>query len=220
MNPENIALLAFFVTVAVAAFLYFRPKFISEGFTTIAIDDATAPKCFLRDAEAQQLIAMFSSVRSLPPASEQATAYAELKVILQKLLCIDADVSGAGMGPYSTYQLPYATSHDIEPAASFVGRCIRNAVRSNDIEMTMGKFEDRATELLHTLCANKSAFDAAHTKFRNILARSTRNISEYCLKEKNSIDRPAGPRDPGYFEPAELQTYREYKISGNGVQYI
>lgn len=220
MNPENMVLVAFFVTIAVAIFLYFRPKFINEGFTTIAIDEATAPKCFLRDAEAQELIGMFASVRSLPPAHESAMALAELKIILQKLLCIDADVSGAGMGPYSTYQLPYATSHDVEPAASFVGRCLRNAVRTTDIEMSMGKFEDRATELLHVLCADKAGFDVANKKFRNILTRATRNISEYCLKEKNSLDRPAGARDPGYFEPASLQTFREYKISGNGVQYI
>jgi hypothetical protein len=216
MNALNIALIAFFITAAIAVILYFRPRFFSEGFTTIAIDDATAPKCFLRDANAQKLISMFAEVRNMPPASEKAMAYAELRLIIQKMLCIDADLAGAGMGPYSTYQLPYATAHDIEPAANFVGRCLRNAVRSRDIEVAMGKFEDRGNVLLRTLEAPPAARDL----FRAIILSATRNISEYCLKEKNSLDRPAGVRDPGYYEPPSVSGLREYKISANGVQWI
>ncbi len=217
---SNMALIAFFVTAAIAIFLYFRPHFLSEGFTTIAIDDVSAPKCFLRDAEAQELLAMFRDAKMMAPASEPAMTLAELTLILQKILCIDADVTGSGMGPYSTYQLPYATAHDIEPAASFVGRCIRNAVRSRDIEVAMGKFEDRGVELLHTLCADKARFDAAHIKFRNILIRATRSISDICLKPKNSLDTPAGVRDPGYYEPPQLQELRPYQIVGGGKQWI
>lgn len=218
----NIALVAFFITLAIAVFFYFRPHFISEGFTTIAIDDVTAPKCFLRDAEAQQLVTEFASIKKLPPASEPAMALAEFTLILQKLLCIDADLAGSGMGPYSTFQLAYATAHDIEPAASFVGRCMRNAVRSRDIEMAMGKFEDRGMELLPQMCGGDAArCEAAKTKFHNIVMRATRNISEYCLKEKASLDRPAGARDPAFYNPGGLaDSSREYTISGGGVQYI
>lgn len=217
----NVALIAFFVTLMIAVFFYFRPRFINEGFTTIAIDGVSAPKCFLRDAEAQELIAMFRPVHQMAPSSEPAMALKELTLILQKALCIDADVTGSGMGPYSTYELPYATAHDIEPAASFVGRCIRNAVRPRDIEVAMGKFEDRGTELLQTLAgATQSSFDAAHKKFRNVIMRATRNISDVCLKPKNSLDTPAGPRDPGFYEPPQLQELRPYQIVGGGKQWI
>lgn len=217
----NIALVGFFVVVIIGALVYFRPRFFSEGFTTIAIDGATAPKCFLRDADAQKLISKFADVRALPPASEKAMALAELTLILQKMLCIDADITGAGMGPYSTYQLPYATAHDIEPAAEFVNRCLKNAVRSRDIEVAMGKFEDRGNELLNVLCGGTKEHAENVALFRGILTRATRNISEYCLKPKNSLDAPAGPRDPGYFDPGSAASdARPYEISGGGKQWI
>ena len=217
----NIALSAFFVVVVIGALVYFRPRFFSEGFTTIAIDDATAPKCFLRDADAQKLISKFVAVRDMPPASPKAMALAELTLILQKMLCIDADITGAGMGPYSTYQLPFATAHDIEPAAEFVNRCLKNAVRSRDIEVAMGKFEDRGNELLDVLCGGTPEHAANKELFRGILLRATRNISDYCLKPKNSLDKPAGARDPGYYDPgSSASDARPYEISGGGKQWI
>jgi hypothetical protein len=217
----NIALAAFFVVVVIGALVYFRPRFFSEGFTTIAIDGETAPKCFLRDADAQRLISKFAAVRSMPPASDKAMALAELTLIIQKMLCIDADITGAAMGPYSTYQLPYATAHDIEPAAEFVNRCLKNAVRSRDIEMAMGKFEDRGYELLNTLCGGTAEHKANVDLFRGIAQRAGRNISEYCLKPKNSLDRPAGPRDPAYNDPgSSASDARPYEISGGGKQWI
>jgi hypothetical protein len=217
----NIALAAFFVVVVVGIIVYFRPRFFSEGFTTIAIDEASAPKCFLRDADAQRLISKFAALRSLPPASEKAMALAELTLILQKMLCIDADITGAAMGPYSTYQLPYATAHDIEPAAEFVNRCLKNAVRSRDIEVAMGKFEDRGNELLDVLCGGTPEHTANKDLFRGIVLRATRNISDSCLKPKNSLDAPAGPRDPAYFDSGNVaNNARPYTISGGGRQWI
>lgn len=213
-SMETFLLISFFVLMLIGLILYFRPAFLREGFTTVAIEENTLPKCFLRDADAQELIARLNTqVRGLPPASEQVVAFEEFKLILQKLLCVDADVTGAGMGPFTTYALPFVTAHDIEPVANFVGRCLRNAVRSEDIEIMIDKLERRGNELLAILSS-----DAA--QFHTIVARAARNISEYCLKEKHSIDTPAGPRDPGYYVPPQLQTYREYSIRGNGTQYI
>jgi hypothetical protein len=217
----NIAIAAFFVVAVVGMLIYFRPRFFSEGFTTIAIDGETAPKCFLRDADAQRLIAKFTAVRSMPPASPKAMALAELTLILQKMLCIDADITGAAMGPYSTYQLPFATAHDIEPAAEFVNRCLKNAVRSRDIEVAMGKFEDRGYELLDDLCGGTPEHQVNKDLFRGIVQRATRNISEYCLKPKNSLDTPASARDPGYYDPgSSASDARPYQISGGGKQWI
>ena len=217
-NMTNIAIIAFFITLVIAMVLYFRPHFLNtEGFTTIAIDDVSAPKCFLRDADAQKLIMKFAHIkRNAPPNCPKAMALAELTQILQKVLCIDADLAGAGMGPYSTYQLAYATAHDIEPAANFVNRCLRNAVRSRDIEEVMTKFENRGNILLEILEADRDA----KSLFHGILLRTGRVISEYCLKEKASLDHPAGVRDPGYYEPPALDSLSEYEIAGSGKQWI
>lgn len=178
------------------------------------------PKCLIRDADAQQLLAMFQGLKIVSPASDAAMAYEELKLILQKLLCIDADITGSGAGPYSTYQLPFATAHDIEPAASFVGRCVRNAVRERDITMAMEKFETRGKALIESMCADAEQRKAAHAKFHAIVTRVTRAITEKCLTEKASMDHPAGPRDPGYYTPPKLEEHAEYSIFGGEKQYI
>jgi hypothetical protein len=214
------ALIAFFVVLAIGIFLYFKPRFLSEGFTTIALDEKTMPKCFTRDSEAQDLLILLNHGANAPANSEQGMAYSELKLILEKMLCIDADITGSGAGVYSTYQLPYATSHDIEPAASFVNRCVRNAVQSRDIEVAFGKFEDRGAELINTMCESKEQQKAAQDKFHSIVARTIQAISKNCLTSKDNMDKPAGPRDPGYFMPAALESLRPYEISGGSPQYI
>jgi len=220
MDPMTVALAAFLIAVAIGLFLYFRPKFIREGFVTIALDNETHPKCLMRDAEAQELLHKFQGFSVTSPNSTHGEAYAEFKLILQKMLCIDADITGSGAGTYSTYNLPFATAHDIEPAASFVGRCVKRAARSRDVTVAMDKFEERGLALLKTLCFDEKDRKAAATKFHNIVSRVSRNIMRACLMEKASLDTPAGPRDPGYYAPPELKQLHEFTLSGDAPQYI
>lgn len=222
MDLLTIAFGAFFVALAIGIFLYFRPHYLNkvEGFATLALDNETMPKCLLRDAGAQNFLAQFQAFGVTSPNSTQGESYAELKLIVQKLLCMDADITGSAAGPYSTYSLPFATAHDLEPLANFVGRCTRHTVRSKDIEMTMDKFESRGLELINTLCFDEPQRKAASSQFHSIVERVTRNISRACLTEKASLDIPAGVRDPGYYTPSELQSLGSFTTSGNVKQYI
>ena len=218
MDMFQVALAAFAVVLAIGLFFYVRPGFLHEGFATIALDGETMPKCFLRDAEAQQILKELRGSFPKQPSVDVGVAHAELVLILQKVLCIDADVSGSGAGPYSTYQMPFATAHDIEPAASFVGRCVRHAIRDRDLEMAMDKFEGRGKELIAHLCEGPQR-KKVMTMFHNVVARATRNIATKCMTPKASLDTPAGPRDPGYFEPAKVQELQPYTIQGT-YQYF
>jgi hypothetical protein len=208
-----VAIIGFLVALAIAIFLYFRPKFISEGFTTIAIDGETIPKCLLRDTEAQYLLKQFQSMKQINPTADSIAAYDELTLILQKVLCMDADVTGPAAGPYSTFKLPFANSHDIEPVASIVGRCVRKSTRERDIEMMMDKFNSRGTELINRLCDNNTKGSAV-TSFRNILARMGKTITAACVAPKTTLDTPPGARDPGYYEPESVKNFSPYTIMG------
>lgn len=209
---------AYLILLAIALFLYFRPKFISEGFTTIAIEGETMPKCLLRDTEAQYLLKRLQAMKKINPTAESAQIYDELKLILQKVLCMDADITGPAAGPYSTYQFPFATSHDVEPVASLVGRCIRNSARERDIEMTMDKFNSRGSTLIQQICDNDNKGPAL-TSFQNILGRISKSITKVCVSPKANLDRPQGPRDPGYYEPESVKNFTPYTIMGE-KQYI
>ncbi len=224
MDDESwlrIAMYAFLVCTIIAAVLYLYPRFftgamiadkIKEGFTTTAVDSDTMPRCFIRDLEAQELIADLSTaVKGMPPGSDRYVKYDEFKLIVQKALCIDADVTGLGTGTYSTYGLPFNTHHDMEPVASFVGRCLRNAVRDRDLELTFGKLQDRGNELLREICPNEETRAKAYTMFHNIMARSLQHTTKACMQPRATMDVPAGKRDPGYFTPVALTNLSEYK---------
>jgi hypothetical protein len=215
----TLATYAFLVVLAIGIVLYLRPRFMAEGFTTVAIEGETMPRCLARDPESQALLAQLYSKSAVNSAAGEA--YEEFKLILQKLLCIDADITGAGAGIYSTYQLPYATAHDIEPAANFVGRCVRNAVRERDVAMVLEKFESRGNVLLKTMCSGDSA--AVNTNiatFNRIVKRIGASITSKCLMEKANMDVPAGPRDPGYYIPNNVEELGEYTIFGGSPQYL
>jgi hypothetical protein len=210
---------AFLVVVAIGIVLYLRPWFVREGFVTVAIEGEIMPRCLTRDPDSQALLAqLYTKAAPNTPAGE---AYAEFKLILQKLLCIDADITGAGAGAYSTYQLPYATAHDIEPAANFVGRCVRNAVRENDVFMVLEKFESRGNTLLNIICGGDSAGkNTAITAFNSIIKRIGLRITSKCLMQKATLDTPAGIRDPGYYESPKIEDLHEYTLFGGSPQYL
>jgi len=208
------------VFLALALIAYLRPTVLSEGFTTIAIESNTIPKCVFRSPEAQQLLtAMYALVKNAPPASPKAMAYQEFKTIIEKVLCIDADITGLGSGPYSTYQLPFETQQDIVPAADFVGRCLRNGVNKRDIEVQYAKYMDRGTVLLQTIATNPALAKQAVQQFNSIARKSAKAISFVCLSGNATLDGPAGPRDPGYYSPPGLKELGPYKIFG-GFQYF
>ena len=215
----QIAGVFFVILIIVGTYLYFRTRGYNkttEGFATIALDGEAMPKCFLRNVDAQNLLARFQAQKIVSPNTDAGMAYDELKLILQKALCIDADITGTAMGPYSTYQLPFATMHDMEPVASFVSRCTRQAVRERDIELTIGKLQSRGEELIKRLCVDKKTAASAVQDFGLILRNVKDRISARCLEGKATpISHPLGVRDPGYFESEAVKELSPYQITGD-----
>lgn len=190
-----------------------------EGFSTIAADRELMPRCFTRDADAQAILLALKPAKAVDP-----DAFGELSLILQKMLCVDADVTGAGVGGYQSFQLPFVTQHDLEPAASLVGRCLKGALRSRDLELTIDKWEKRGAVLIQSLAGclqggGEAVRSECQTRFRTVTKRAARTIGQACTSARVSMDIPAGPRDPGYTIPKGLEEQGPYAIRGE-VQYI
>lgn len=217
MDTLQIALIGLIIILVVAFIYYTNPMFLTQtdGFTTIAVEATKFPKCLVRSYDAQELLQqLHAGVKTSLPSSDAAMAYDELKLIVQKALCMDADITGMGAGPYTTYALPYNTQHDIEPVASFVGRCLRNAVRTQDIDVLFDKLQTRGNELIEVICTTKESRQRAFTLFQKVLNISASQISSVCLKPQPVMDIPPGVRDPGYFLPPELTRLSDYKEYG------
>ena len=219
MDPLPYAGILFLILIGMSLFFYLRPKYLSEGFAVIALDGETMPKCFTRSVEAQGILKKLYPMKQAAPASKEAMAYNELKLILEKILCIDADITGLGAGPYQTYQLPFATQHDIEPPASFVGRCLKKALRARDIEVEFMKLNDRGNILIDTLSYDDAEREQIRADFKNLIVKTAHNIAFICLSEKANLDRPKGARDPGYYVPHFELEQGPYEIKGQ-FQYF
>jgi hypothetical protein len=200
----NLSMVGFLLLFFVTVLLYLYPTFLKEieGFSTIAVDPVYSPKCFARDAEAQRLLA--EVVNAIPNTPEGIQWVDEFRLILTKLLCIDADITGSGSGVYSTVDLKFNTFHDMEPVANFVGRCLKRSLKERDIKLTLEKLETRGAELLKgSTGVEKAQRDVWVSSLHNIATRTSQAIRRVCLTPIASLDRPTGPRDPGFYDTAK-----------------
>jgi hypothetical protein len=213
----NLSMVGFLLLFFVTVLLYVYPNFLKEieGFSTIAVDPVYSPKCFARDAEAQRLLA--EVVNAQPSTPEGIQWVDEFRLILTKLLCIDADITGSGSGVYSTVDLQFNTFHDMEPVANFVGRCLNRSLKERDIKLTLEKLETRGAELLKGYTGvDKTQRDLWVASLHNIATRTSQAIHRICLTPMASLDRPAGPRDPGFYDTAKgLSKPAPYEETGN-----
>lgn len=180
----------------------FPPSERKEGFSSPEISPG-APKCIYRNADAQVLLGLF------PPCSDpnkaptdDAQDRSELVLILNKLTCLDADATNAGVGGYNTLKLPYRTSHDSEPLANFIGRCLNNGTKERDVEIVVDKYDKRGKILINQI-SNRVGMDpkAAHENYNALITTTLKSLMSNCLAKRSSLDTPFGPRDPGYSTP-------------------
>jgi hypothetical protein len=210
------AILIFSVLIAViAAGLYFRmyPKFPPtaryENFANPAVAP-DEPTCVHRSADAQVLMGLFKQCPKRSP-TEDATDREELALILNKLTCLDADVTNNGVNGYNTLKLPYNTSHDAEPLTNFVGRCLNNGTRSRDLEIVIDRFEKRGKTLIENL-SRRMDIDSKEplVHFAEVIKTTMNALTTNCLAHHSSLDRPYGPRDPGFTVPYSVDRLAPY----------
>ena len=183
-----------------------------ENFSSPAISP-NDPTCVKRNTDAQALLRMFPQCDSdYKSPSEDALNRVELKLILNKLTCLDADVTNSGVAGYNTLQLKFNTSHDTEPITNFVGRCLNGGARTRDIDIIMAKYESRGNELIASL-ARRLKVDPrpAFSRFRNVRSVTNDSLINNCKMKRASLDIPAGVRDPGYSIPFSIEKLAPFK---------
>lgn len=174
----------------------------AEGFATAAVNSIYMPACVERSTDAQQLLTRISS---FPPENTDA---AELRMLISKLCCYDADISSPSAGMIRTLKFQFRTSQDTEPASSFVGRCLRNAVKERDIEIVIDKLHARGRELIGILLG---ACPDANREFESVVAKTKAAMMTFCIMKQPTMDRPIGARDMGFWESAAVASLAPYK---------
>jgi hypothetical protein len=170
-----------------------------EGFTVTAVDEAKMPACVGRSVAAQKLL---SNILTGDDADE-------LRLLVSKLCCLEADITTPVPGNYRTLPLQFRTSHDMEPPSTFVSSCLRNAVRARDIELVMEKYATRGRALLKKLGCDSDA--EMEKNFATVLAQTQGAMTSVCLSEQPVMDKPGGVRDVGFWETSNVSGLMEYQ---------
>ena len=203
----NVAILTATLFVIALLLVNYRPLEAGvEGFASAAVDPILSPAGTQHSSAAQRILA---NLASYPETDEGA---AELRLLLSKLTCIEADISMAGAGVYRTLPLQFRTSHDMEPPTSFVGRCLRNAVRQRDIDLVMDKYESRGRALIRSRCRDSMK------DFEEVLATTRLAMVSFCLGDQPSMDKPVGARDVGFWAPEDTDLMQYEGISASKKQ--
>lgn len=184
--------------------VHFKPAepTVEEAFAVAAVDARRMPACVERSTDAQSLLARFAEI------PEEDGAAAELRLLVSKLCCLEADIASPSAGQLRTLPLQFRTSHDMEPASGFVSRCLRNAVRDRDVDLVIDKFQTRGRELVRQVLGD---CPDARREFDEVVARTRASMMSFCFRPTPVMDRPGGPRDMGFWEPkgvAELNPYQ------------
>ena len=210
----NTYILVGFLIVIAALLVNYRPERVdpfasggterfasggTERFAVRAVDPLRMPECVSRSTDAQKLLARIAEV-----SSETAD---ELRLLVSKLCCMEADIMAPSAGTYRTMNLQFRTSEDMEPPSTIVGRCLRNAVNKRDIELIIEKYKSRGHTLVSELCDDAAAI----AEFDKVVAHLQFAMTSFCLMKQPTMDRPIGARDMGFWEPEDVAELSQYQ---------
>jgi len=190
--------LVVFLVILAALLVHFKPSAV-ENFAVRAVNTKLIPECVSRSTDAQSLLARI--------ADDESDDAAELRNLVSKLCCMEADIAAPSAGVYRTLNFQFRTSEDMEPPATIVGRCLRNAVNKRDIELIVEKYAARGHVLVKKLCADA----VATAEFDKVVAHLNFAMMSFCLKEQPRMDRPIGARDMGFWEPDNVADLSQYQ---------
>jgi hypothetical protein len=185
------------------------PPYSAEGFAVAAVNSILAPACTERSTQAQSLlqrIAVSDENKSLGNEGNKE----ELRLLLSKLCCLEADLITPAAGAYRTLPLQFRTSHDTDAASTLVGRCFRNAIRQRDIDIIVEKFQVRGLELVGNLVGPNEVAEAKG-EFMTVITLVKTALQTTCLTYKPRLDAPEGPRDVGFWEPKTAAGLAQYQ---------
>ena len=130
------------------------------------------------------------------------------------MACFKKDLIGtAGVVEATRYQA-YATSMDMEPIGETTARCLAKTIPKRDLELSLDKWKSRGKVLLTRLCTSYNLSEGevvkAEQQFDALVADISDIARSVCLAGEPVIAGQPTPRNPGGFEPSDIQDLGPY----------
>ena len=192
--------------VLAALLIHWKPRVqleTEEGFTVAAVNPTLVPACIARSEAAQRLLARVATM----PAGGENTDADELRLLVSKVCCMEADISSPAAGVIRTLSLQFRTSHDMDVASTIVGNCRAAVLQNRDLELIQDKISTRGHELIGRLIGSKDA----HDDFDAVLKRLQWAMTSFCKVPAPNMQTPPGPRDAAYWESNDTADLSQYQ---------
>lgn len=184
----------------------------AEGFFGGVAVGAGQPDCLRTSSEAAKIYGTFLQRNS--STEEGSPDLDELRLLLSKLACFKKDLLGtAGVVEATRYQA-YATSMDMEPIGETTARCFAKTIPKRDLDLSLDKWNKRGKVLLNKLCTSYDLSEADVTtveqQFEALMADISDIANSVCLGGEPMIAGTPTPRNPGGYEPTDIQDLGPY----------
>jgi hypothetical protein len=184
-----------------------------EGFAGPAVG-AGMPDCMRSSKDCAALYDLLSS-RSTT-TEEGPDDLRELKVILGKISCFKRDLTGVAGVVHATYNLKFATAHDLEPVAETTARCFAKTIPQRDLALSLDKWGSRGTFLIKRLCTSENLSESEEKEALRLFGDAMADINDIalgvcCNGGKVMIAGQEGPRMVSGYEDPSISGLREYK---------
>jgi hypothetical protein len=214
------------VLVAVSLFLivdFFMktPRYprLDEGFATSS-EKTALPDCLRTLPEATQLMDLVRRHRgsAIDPLTDTDGDDREFVLLLQKLACLQQDLTSTQSTPNATRTIPFETAHDRIPIADLTAMCLVKNVSKRDIEIVFSTWRERGQLLLRRLCTegNLTESEAATSEqlFSSLFDSVYQTSQSVCIGQAPPLSRP---EDSAPYEPEHLRNRNKYDVTYGGL---
>lgn len=180
-----------------------------EGFFGAPVAGTGTPDCLRDSSEASGLIGLFEGRSTTTEAGPEDLR--ELTLICSKLACMKRDLMAVVGQVSASLHQPFATSHDLEPVAETVGRCLAKAMPARDLELSFDAWKTRGRFLLKRLCTAYGLTPAEHTKADDLFNGLLVDVYDVALQRcVATVSDTADPHQPAPQSPPELKDLGPY----------
>lgn len=190
------------------------PWYTREGFSGV-VAGAGSPDCLYTLAGAAEILSLFEQA-GVTSVEEGPKDYSELRLLLSKLACMKKDLMSPSGLVQATLRQPYANTHDREPVAETVARCLAKTIPVRELDLGFELWKTRGSELLRRLCTAARLSEAQASqqegRFQKVWADVYEVAKGACIKGEPMIGgKAAGPRDPSPFISDQVMRLDKYE---------
>lgn len=184
---------------------------ITQGFYGGPINGTSQLPCGRMSAEAEQVMAIFTSKQLTVKQNEDLH---DLRNLLSKLCCLKQDLMAPQHLIAATKELGFETHMDIQPLADLTARCFSKTIPDRDLQIQFIKWRDYGVDLIRRLCTAASLSEQEVLHVEKLFFAAWKDVYEVsqstCLSSVGEGAFKQSPHEAGAHIPENIKDLGPY----------